>query len=582
MSCLDENKVVEFIQGLLSPEARGQIESHLDGCASCRQLMAEVAKMSFATSSSRRMSLDDALETASAITAAASTREVLPEQVLAGRFRIIRRIGRGSFGNVYEAQDLQLNERVALKLLRPEVRDNEGLLGHLHHEIVVGRRVSHPNVCRIYDLGTCDDFHFISMALIPGQGLDRHLEKGLPPIKEVHSILIQICEALEAAHNQGVVHRDLKPSNIMVHVHPDGQVSITVMDFGLSRDLRAGPSMSGVLVGSPAYWSPEQARGERAAAHSDIYSLGLIACDLFGVKHPVFGTVTGLEPVPAAYRAVLERCLRSQPSERFESVRDARIALVIAGKSARIRRQRIITIVVTGLAAVAGAAFLPLLTMLRTPPHRSPAVDSGAPAVTLARDRGSRVATVALPDKTRVPGHPGRKPTPKRTVKSPTNVAVSKTEPEPPEPPEPAPTPQPTPAPPRPKPAAPVLAALQERLTRFTAERNQRGILIEDLPGGRSQRDEVKRALAARQETPARAALTRLEDALRQVRIDGTFVSRKLERLNRAKRGMQLPAGTEEKVSAVFAKVHESFFSGNYEGANAQLNSIWRLLGRGD
>jgi serine/threonine protein kinase len=265
VTCLDENKVVEFIQGLLAPEARVAIEAHLDECPSCRQLMAELARLSFSHSSREALAptlppVDIGSGTASVRTPTGS-RELLPAQVLAGRFRIVRRIGRGSFGNVYEAEDLQLEDRVALKLLRPEVRDNPGLLGHLHHEIVVGRRISHPHVCRIYDLGTCEDFHFISMALVPGQGLDRYLERGLPPLEKAHTILVQICEALEAAHQQGVVHRDLKPSNIMVHDDPQGALNITVMDFGLARDLRAGPSLSGVLIGSPAYWSPEQARG---------------------------------------------------------------------------------------------------------------------------------------------------------------------------------------------------------------------------------------------------------------------------------------------------------------------------------
>jgi serine/threonine protein kinase len=507
--------------------------------------------------------------------------------VLAGRFRIIRRIGRGSFGNVYEAQDLQLEERVALKLLRPEVRDNPGLLGHLHHEIVVGRRVSHPNVCRIYDLGTCDDLHFISMALVAGDGLDRYLEKGLPPIKEVHTILVQICEALEAAHNQGVVHRDLKPSNIMIQPQPNGDISVTVMDFGLSRDLRAGPSMSGVLVGSPAYWSPEQARGERATTRSDIYSLGLIACDMFGVKHPAFGTVTGLETVPAAYRAVLERCLRPGPAERYCSARDVRISLIIASKAARIRRQRVITIVIIGLAAVGGAASVPLFTLLRTPRRGSAAVDGGAPAQQAhgGRDLGAPVTTVALRERSHAPGRFVRRGTSKRAKPWPGH-AVSKANPQPTPapPPDPVPPPTPTPTPAQRKAAAKAdaIAALNERLARFGTERHKRGVLIDDLPGARGQRDDVKRALAAGQEAPAASALGRLEEGLRQLKIDGSFVSRKLERLNRTKRGMQLPEETDKKVSAIFAKVHESFFSGDYEGANAQLNSIWRLLGRGD
>lgn len=581
MTCLDENRVVEFIQGLLSPEARATIETHLDECASCRHLMAEVARLSFAAGSSRRALPAEEPGVASLLTPTGS-KEVLPEQVLAGRFRIIRRLGRGSFGNVYEAEDLQLHERVALKLLRPEVRDNPGLLGHLHHEIVVGRRVSHPNVCRIYDLGTCDDLHFISMALIPGEGLDRLLEKGLPGVERARSMLMQICEALEAAHHQGVVHRDLKPSNIMVRDEADGVVAVTVMDFGLSRDLRAGPSMSGALIGSPAYWSPEQARGDRATAHSDLYSLGLIGCDLFGVKHPAFGAVTGLEAVPAVYRAVLERCLRARPEERFASAREVRIALVMAGKHAHLRRRRLRTLLVIGLAAAVGgvASVLVVGLLPRAPAPRPGGFDRGPLLATHSARPDARADLGGTAARRRDASNARMVKVVKlgqRATRKPLPAVVA----EPPQLEAPAPAHDagvPSKAPAR----APVTAALGERLARFEAERRERGVLIDDLPSGRAHRDTARRALAAGNEGPALAALVELERSLRGITIDGTFVSRKLQGLNRAKHTVHLPEAAEKKMAAIFARVHERFFSGDFRGANAELNRIWHLLGRGD
>src|SRR5262249_15200496 len=145
--------------------------------------------------------------------------------------------------------DQLLRVPVALKLLLPAQAARPGLLEHLHHEIRIGRRVSHPNVCRLYDLGTHGRTHFITMELVPGQTLEACLRGGALDIPTIAEILHQVCAALDAAHRQGVVHRDLKPSNILLG--PDGAVKVT--DFGLARDLEAQASRHLGPVGTPAY-----------------------------------------------------------------------------------------------------------------------------------------------------------------------------------------------------------------------------------------------------------------------------------------------------------------------------------------
>jgi hypothetical protein len=575
--CLDENTIIEFIQGMLSPAARARIEEHVDGCRDCRLLLGEVARMSFTSSRGQASGAEETLPPVEDAGSASSrtgprlpSSEALePGQVLAGRFRIVRRLGRGSFGAVYEAEDLQLQERVALKLLRPEMQQVPSLLKHLHHEIVVGRRISHPNVCRIFDLGTTGDTHFISMALIAGECLDHYLARGVPDLPAAGAILDQIVAALEAAHAQGVVHRDLKPGNIMID--PAGKV--TVMDFGLARDLRAGPSMSGVLIGSPAYWSPEQARGERATERSDIYTLGLIACDLFGVApKPNFGEVKQLARVPQPYRSIVERCLRPSVDERFPSATELQRALRRAARASRRGRKRLKLAAIVALGAVVGGAAVYLAVRPRVAPVVAPrpavvpdaarraavVVDGGAPRVAQpSPEAGPDAAPVAL------------RPRPKRKVGASKDdlrfVPVAITRPD-------AAVVAPPPV---------VSGATRERLARLEAERRKRGVLLADLPLLRARVLEARRAVASADEKTGALAVGRLEEVLRQVAIDDTFIKRKLDRLSRLKQSVKLDAATDKKVTAIFAQVHKHYFAGSHAAANAQLNAISRELGQG-
>jgi Protein kinase domain len=362
LDCLDENLVVDFVRGQLPPAVAHEVGLHLDGCVACRLLVASAAKSSVGAWSSSRhktsqpsqdgtsASPDSTVEDHPAATPddrptdrslsdlntgpfVRSPELVSPGQLLDGRFRLRRPLGRGAMGQIYAAYDERLKVQVALKLLLPEFAANRAYLEKLHQEIVSARRISHPNVCRVYDLGKSNGIHFISMEIVEGSTLEEALQREKFSTRAALNILRQIVLALDAAHRCGVVHRDLKPANIMINGHGH----VTVMDFGLARDLnresteRQGPA--GSVVGTPAYWSPEQSRGERATPASDLFSLGVIACRLFTGKRPHGDDP--LQAVPAAYREVVARCLEPDPLKRYSSAEAVHLALRVARRDAR-------------------------------------------------------------------------------------------------------------------------------------------------------------------------------------------------------------------------------------------------------
>jgi serine/threonine protein kinase/tetratricopeptide (TPR) repeat protein len=204
--------------------------------------------------------------------------------VLAGRYQILKMLGRGGMGAVYKARDTELDRVVALKLIRPELAKNPEMLRRFKQELILARQVTHKNVIRIFDLGQADGIKFITMDFVEGQDLrGLLLEKGKFPPEQAARVMLQICRALEAAHSESVIHRDLKPQNIMVS--PDGRVY--VMDFGIARSAYLpGMTQTGALIGTPEYMSPEQARGEKLTERSDLFSLGVIFYELLTGKSP--------------------------------------------------------------------------------------------------------------------------------------------------------------------------------------------------------------------------------------------------------------------------------------------------------
>ena len=196
-----------------------------------------------------------------------------PGTIFDERYRIIGRLGRGGMGEVYRADDLKLGQPVALKFLPPDVDTNPERLSQLHSEVRMARQVSHPNVCRVYDVGEFDGHTFLSMEYVDGEDLASLLRRiGRFPEDRAIELARQICAGLAAAHDRGVVHRDLKPANIML----DGNGRIRITDFGL-----AGASGETLRAGTPAYMAPEQLAGQEVTPRSDIYALGLVLYELF-------------------------------------------------------------------------------------------------------------------------------------------------------------------------------------------------------------------------------------------------------------------------------------------------------------
>ena len=206
----------------------------------------------------------------------------LPGTLLGGRYRIIGLLGRGGMGEVYRATDLALGQSVALKFLPAEAAQNQRLLERFHGEVRIARQVSHPNVCRVYDIGQAEGMPFISMEYVDGEDLSSLLLRiGRLPADKALETARKICAGLAAAHSRGIIHRDLKPQNIMMNKRGD----VIIMDFGLAA---IADQLSGAEVrnGTPAYMAPEQLRGAEVTAKSDIYALGLVLYELFTGKRP--------------------------------------------------------------------------------------------------------------------------------------------------------------------------------------------------------------------------------------------------------------------------------------------------------
>src|SRR5215471_16565538 len=203
-----------------------------------------------------------------------------PGSLLAERYRIVALLGKGGMGEVYRADDLTLGQPVALKFLPEEAANNATLLERFRGEVRISRKVSHPNVCRVYDVGEVDGQTFFTMEYVDGEDLASLLRRiGRLPQDKAIEISRQLCAGLAAAHGKGVLHRDLKPANIML----DGRGQVVITDFGLAGvadNIRGNE----VRSGTPAYMAPEQIAGKEVTMRSDIYALGLVLYEVFTGK----------------------------------------------------------------------------------------------------------------------------------------------------------------------------------------------------------------------------------------------------------------------------------------------------------
>ncbi len=246
--------------------------------------------------------------------------------ILANRYRVIGLLGRGGMGEVYRANDLKLSQPVALKFLPESTAQNERILARFHSEVRIARQVSHPNVCRVYDIGEMEGCPYISMEYVAGEDLDSLLHRiGRLSGDKAIEMARSLCAGLAAAHDRGVLHRDLKPANIMI----DARGQVLIMDFGLAG--LAGQIADGeIRSGTPAYMAPEQLAGKEVSVRSDIYSLGLVLYEMFTGKRAFEDPARRSLPTSAsslvkdidpAVERLIQRCLAEDPALRPPSVR---------------------------------------------------------------------------------------------------------------------------------------------------------------------------------------------------------------------------------------------------------------------
>ncbi len=263
-----------------------------------------------------------------------------PGEIIAERYRVVAIAGRGGMGEVYRAEDLKLGQLVAIKFLPESLSEDAAALSRFHSEVRIARQVSHPNVCRVFDIGDANGTTFLSMEYVDGEDLASVVRRigRLSPDKATE-VARQICAGLAAAHERGVIHRDLKPANVML----DGAGKIRITDFGLAG-IAASIQGADIRAGTPAYMAPEQLAGKEVTAKSDIYSLGLILYEILTgkrafeaatlpelIKLREQGAITNPSTLvrdldPLIERVIL-RCLENDPAKRPVSALQVAAAL---------------------------------------------------------------------------------------------------------------------------------------------------------------------------------------------------------------------------------------------------------------
>jgi hypothetical protein len=263
-----------------------------------------------------------------------------PGQIIADRYRVVALAGRGGMGEVYRAEDLKLSQIVAIKFLPAALSKDAGALARFHSEVRIARQVSHPNVCRVFDIGDADGIPFLTMEYVDGEDLASLVRRiGRLSSDKAIEIARQVCAGLAAAHERGVIHRDLKPANLML----DSAGKIRITDFGLAA-IAASLDATDVKAGTPAYMAPEQLEGKEVTARSDLYSLGLVLYEVLTGKRAFNATtlpelikqressvpanpstlVRDLDPL---VERVILRCLEKDPAQRPASALQVAAAL---------------------------------------------------------------------------------------------------------------------------------------------------------------------------------------------------------------------------------------------------------------
>lgn len=370
MICPSEDDVSVYIEGRASATTVERILRHLDRCSTCRQILAHAMR--------QREHGPKVANRAGVL------HTFFVGETINGRYRISRFMARGGMGEVYEAWDTLLQERIALKTIVCTSLDDAKLLARIRSEVQLARRVTHPNVCRILEFGLhhrnhqdrADAIPYFTMELLGGETLARfRARRGIVAESEALPIIVQVLEGLSAIHAAGIVHRDLKPENVFVIPAETGRLRAVVTDFGLARSLdtldSGLQSSINTLVGTPAYMAPEQAVGSAASVSWDIYALGVMLFEVLTGQLPFEGptavalalarvkrvapAVTTLNPqVGHELETIVARCLQRDPKHRYPDVEALRIAVLSIVKSARPTKARHGTLFWWALATLGG------------------------------------------------------------------------------------------------------------------------------------------------------------------------------------------------------------------------------------
>ncbi len=347
--CPPDDELIAFALGKLSEARLPAFHTHLDDCPTCQRVLAETAR-AITTAATAAMSDDIDWNT----TFQRGT-------LVAGRYVISRFIARGAMGEVYEAYDRELAERVALKTVASTVSDNARAVRRLRAEAQLARRVNHPNVCRIHDFGTHvmpsggGQIHFLTMEFVEGETLGQRIRLGgALPLAEALETARELLQALKAAHAAGVLHRDFKSDNVMLKWGAAERASAIVLDFGLARSVDHQPALSGsppTFVGTFGYMAPELLEGMPHSTASDVYAFGVVWFEMLTGRVPFEGAATPAlalkclqspAPAPSSSNATIPReldtlvlgCLERSPAARFRTANEVLQAIDALGAAA--------------------------------------------------------------------------------------------------------------------------------------------------------------------------------------------------------------------------------------------------------
>lgn len=455
--CLDNDSIVAFAQGLLTNERLERVHWHVDQCGLCQRLVNEAAHAldSEPLSESRRPSWNAVFQ---------------PNTIVGRRYRILRLIARGGMGEVYEAFDTELQERLAIKTVTSTACDSAQAVRLLKAEVQLARRISHPNVCRIYDFRTHETepssgaVNYLVMEYVEGECLGRRLRDfGAVPVAQAVSLAHQLLLGLNAAHQEGVLHRDFKSDNVMLRTKSDGRVVPVILDFGLAKTLNESGDVATTfnqgqgMVGTIGYMSPEQVEGHSLSKASDIYSFGTVWFELltgrlpFVSESPVSAALARLRQAPPAPSSInpkvpawldelVLRCLNRSLLERFSSAQQVLDALAaqaeLSSRPPRIRwltRREWIGVCLLGTLSAPLAAYwlahlratlasrLPSAAAPESTARRTPPADPGTARKNDAAPHATehplvQEASTAQPDIRGSRQAPAKPPAPRRSV----------------------------------------------------------------------------------------------------------------------------------------------------------------------